>query len=115
MPKEDPIIETLRPGEKIRIPNEDVYNWMKTLAEDPDNPLSMEEIDRMMAKLNFEYGRMKSPAETRNALDKTLRLIEKHPVYKSLTPAQQQIVREHALQIANREAEKAKTRNTPKK
>lgn len=111
-------MEELKPGQKIekaRIPDEDVVEWIKTLMEDEDNPFSAEEIDRMMAKLNFEYGRMKASGEVRNALNKTLQLIEKHPIYKSLTPNQQQLVRERALQIANQEIEKTKTRNTPKK
>lgn len=108
-------LKTSEKTTKIRIPDEDVVGWIKTLMEDENNPLSAEEIDQMMFKLNFEYGRMKSPADVRDTLDKTLRLIEKHPVYKSLTPAQQQLVREQALQIANREVKKAKMRNTPKK
>lgn len=76
--------------------------------EDEDNPLSAQEIDDMMSGLNFEYGRLKSPKEVRSALDETLKLIEKNPIYKSLTPENRQKLKEEALKIAKKEVEKAK-------
>ncbi len=107
-------MEELKPGqkiEKVRIPSEDMVNWINTLKE---SGFSETELDNMMSGLNFEYGRLKSPEDVRQALDQTMRLVEKHPMYRSLTPEKKQMVKEAALEIAKIETSKTNAKSQKK-
>lgn len=68
--------------EKLRIPDENVLEWMETLREGGFND---EEIDRFFSGLNVEYFRAKMPKDLQGEFEKGVRMIEKMRK-KELTP-----------------------------
>jgi len=81
---------------KSTIPDDEVIRWMRTLVEDEDNPLSVEEAEQMMSELNFEFGRRKMSPETKRVLDA---YIQKYSKHENLTHADKQRVREMVLRL----------------